>query len=178
LQFPSQSVILPADSKRRLAMLELSNYFCPNTKCVNYGVRGKGNLTVHFQYGKQDRRMLYCGSCKTRFSETKCTAFFGSKYSTETISRIVQTTAEGVGVRATARMLGLDKDAVNRVVLNVGEHCEKLLEMLMSQLGLTEVQLDELWTFVKKKVLPKMKAKKRKKEKTGSGLQSMPGPDC
>ena len=138
-------------------MLDVTKYFCPNPGCKDYGIRGKGNLNVHFRYGKHDRRMLYCTTCKIRFSETKGTAFFGSKYPSETIGKIIQTTAEGVGVRATARMLGLDKDAVNRVILKAGEHCRRVLDNLLVQLGLTEIQLDELWTFIEKKTLPRMR---------------------
>jgi transposase-like protein len=138
-------------------MQELENYFCTNPSCKDYGIIGKDNINVHFSYGKSKRRMLYCRTCKGRFSETKCTAFFGTKYSPETVGAIIRVTAEGNGVRATARILGLDKNAVNRVILKAGQHCEKVLRNLLSQLELTEVQLDELWAFVEKKTLPKMK---------------------
>ena len=124
-------------------MQDISNYFCTNPECKDYGIRGKGNLNVQFRYGKHNRRILYCTTCKARFSETKCTAFFGSKYSTETIGKIIRITAEGVGVRATARILELDKDAVNRVILKAGEHCRRVLDNLLVQLGLTEIQLYE-----------------------------------
>lgn len=157
-------------------MLEIDKYFCPNPSCKDYGMRGRGNLNVHFEYGKHARRMLYCTTCKTRFSETKGTAFFGSKYSSGTIAEIVRTTAEGVGVRATARLLRLDKDAVNRVILKVGEHCERVLDNLLAQLGLTELQLDELWTFIEKKTLPRMKEGAQRKARRGSGQRSIQRP--
>jgi hypothetical protein len=54
-------------------------------------------------------------------------------------------------VRATARLLELDKDTVNRVILRAGEHCARVLSGLLTSLKLTETQLDELWTFVKKR---------------------------
>lgn len=141
-------------------MVELGLCFCPNEHCKDYGLRGLANLTRQFSYGvNKDRHMLYCRSCKTRFAQTRCTAFFGSKFSSVQIGSILRTTAEGVGVRATGRILGLDKDAVNRVVLKAGEHCAKVLENLLVQLDLTEVQLDELWTFLEKKTLPELKAR-------------------
>ncbi|MDR1616440.1 MAG: helix-turn-helix domain-containing protein, partial [Syntrophomonadaceae bacterium] len=56
----------------------------------------------------------------------------------------------GVSVRATARLLGISKSTVNMVILKVGEHCRKIFQTLMKNLQMTEVQLDELWTFVKK----------------------------
>jgi hypothetical protein len=46
----------------------------------------------------------------------------------------------------------LDKDTVNRVILRAGEHCANVLSCLLASLKLTEAQLDELWTFVKKRV--------------------------
>ena len=150
-------------------MLDITNYFCTNPRCKDYGVKGRGNLKFHFRYGKQGRKMIYCITCKCRFSETKCTAFFGTKYSSKTIAQIVRATAEGNGVRATARILDLDKDAVNRVILKVGEHCEKVLDNLLIQLGLTEIQMDELWSFIEKKTLPRMRERTMKVDKHGSG---------
>jgi transposase-like protein len=154
-------------------MVELGLCFCPNEGCKDYGLRGQGNLTRQFAYGvKKDRYMLYCRTCKVRFAEMRCTAFFGSKFTSEEIGAILRTTAEGVGVRATGRILGLDKDAVNRVILKAGEHCAKVLEDLLVQLDLTEVQLDELWSFLDKKTLPEMRG--RNAARNGSGRRSMP----
>lgn len=154
-------------------MIDLELCFCPNTACSDHGLRGHGNLTRQFAYGvNKDRHMLYCRTCKARFAETRCTAFFGTKFTSEQIGAILRTTAEGVGVRATARILGLNKDAVNRVILKAGEHCAKILETLLVQLDLTEVQLDELWTFLEKKTLPRMKT--RNVALNGSGRRSTP----
>lgn len=136
---------------------DLSLLFCTNQQCKDYGIRGKGNLHEGFAYGKHKRHMLTCRTCKARFSETKCTAFFGSRYSGDQIGKILRTTAEGVGVRATARILDLDKDAVNRVILKAGEHCAQVMDNLLVNLSLTEVQLDELWTFLEKKTIPVLK---------------------
>lgn len=156
-------------------MAELGLCFCPNEACKEYGLRGQGNLTRQFAYGvNKDRHMLYCRTCKSRFAETRCTAFFGSKLSSEQIGSILRTTAEGTGVRATGRILGLDKDAVNRVILKAGEHCAKVLENLLVQLDLTEVQLDELWTFLEKKTLPALRMKVA--ARSGSGRRSRPKP--
>jgi transposase-like protein len=154
-------------------MVDLGLCFCPNEACRDHGLRGQGNLTRQFAYGvNKDRHMLYCRICKRRFAETRCTAFFGSKFTSAEIGSILRTTAEGVGVRATGRLLGLDKDAVNRVILKAGEHCVKVMENLLVQLDLTEVQLDELWTFLEKKTRPEMRA--RMAVRSGSGRRSTP----
>ena len=157
-------------------MLDVNHAFCPNSECRDHQLRGKGNIRGHFVYGKQEHQMLYCTTCKSRFSETRCTALFGLKYSPDVVARIIRATAEGLGVRATARLLGLDKDAVNRVILRVGTHCERLLDELLTGLGLTEVQLDELWTFVGKKTVPRLMQRKLRAARHGSGRGSTPKP--
>jgi hypothetical protein len=48
---------------------DLSRFCCLNEDCPDFGKRGIDNLTVCARYGKdRRRRMLYCRTCKTRFS--------------------------------------------------------------------------------------------------------------
>ncbi len=133
-----------------MSALELSQYFCPNKDCKDYGLRNQSNIGKRAVYGKDNRWLLYCKTCRKKVSETRCTAFFGAKYPRETIQAIIRVVAEGNGVRATSRILGLSKDGVNHLILKAGEHCERVLSNLLMSLNLTEVQLDELWTFIKK----------------------------
>ena len=133
-------------------MSELDQCFCPNEQCKDYGLRRQGNIAVRGKYGKDKcRDLLYCRTCGKRFASTQASALFGLHLQAETIRQIIHHAAEGVGVRATARLLELDKDTVNRVILRAGEHCANVLSGLLTSLKLTEVQLDELWAFVKKR---------------------------
>jgi len=151
-------------------MSEASSAFCPNEDCKDYGLRNHGNITVRGKYGKDKTKdLLYCKTCGKRFASTRGTAFFGLHISDEKIGQIIHHAAEGVGVRATARLLGLNKDTVNRVILRVGEHCELVLSSLLRSLKLGEAQLDELWAFVKKRKILANKNLKRSSEKNGSG---------
>ncbi len=155
-------------------MSELETYFCPNTNCKDYGVRAHGNISLRGKYGKDlSRDLLYCRTCGKRFAASHASALFGLHLPSETIRAIIHHAAEGVGVRATARLLSLDKDTVNRVILRVGEHCATVLSSLLVSLDLTEVQLDELWTFVKKRhVLAAPKTSSRSTGERGSGQPS------
>ena len=151
-------------------MSEASSAFCPNEDCKDYGIRNHGNITVRGKYGKDKTKdLLYCKTCGKRFASTRGTAFFGLHISDEKIGQIIHHAAEGVGVRATARLLGLNKDTVNRVILRAGEHCELVLSCLLRSLKLGEAQLDELWAFVKKRKILANKNLKRSSEKNGSG---------
>jgi transposase-like protein len=151
-------------------MLEMEHYACPNPECPDHGERGKGNIGRQSRYGRYDRWILRCKTCKTRFSQTTGTPLHDVKLSPEKVELILKVTAEGVGVRATGRITGVSKDAVNRLILKVGEHCEKVLRELLRDLELTELQLDELWSFIEKKTLPTMKREMTKStESSGSG---------
>jgi transposase-like protein len=134
-------------------MVTIDNYFCPNENCKCYGLRGHGNLVKAGTYKKQcvDKQMFKCKICQRRFSETRNTIFFGSHYSDETIHNIIRSVAEGNGVRATARILGLSKDSVNSVVLIAGAYAKTVMNNLLKNLHLQECQMDELWSFVNKK---------------------------
>jgi transposase-like protein len=157
-------------------MNDLERFFCPNEQCKDYGLRGQGNVAVRGKYGKDKTRdLLYCRTCGKRFAATQASALFGLHLPPQTIRQIIHHAAEGVGVRATARLLGMDKDTVNRVILRAGEHCERVLSSLLVSLNLTEAQLDELWTFVKKrKVLAAPKTSSATTGGRGSGRPSTP----
>jgi transposase-like protein len=143
-------------------MGDFDQCFCPNENCKDHGLRGQGNIAFRGKYGKnKSRDLLYCRTCGHRFAATRNTALFGLHISPEQIRQIIHHAAEGVGVRATARLLDMDKDTVNRVILRAGEHCSRVLSDLLRSLHLTETQLDELWTFVKKRKVPTTPKKSR-----------------
>ena len=147
-------------------MNNVNNAFCPNVDCKDYGLQNHGNIAIRGKYGKdKDKDLLYCRTCGKRFASTRATAFFGLHLSDDKIAQIIHHAAEGVGVRATSRLLDINKDTVNRVILRAGEHCEIVLSNLLRSLKLNEAQLDELWAFVKKRNL----LSKKKLAKNGSG---------
>jgi hypothetical protein len=149
--------------------MDLANYFCPNPKCRDHGIRGRGNITTSTRYGKHKTHLLRCKTCNQRFSENRNTVFMHSNYSRETIQTIILAIAECNSIRGTARILSLDKDGVNRVVLKAGEHCKTILGNLIRDLHLNECQLDELWAFVKKRKLFPNKTLNKSMDGTGSG---------
>jgi hypothetical protein len=147
-------------------MTDVKNAFCPDADCKDYGLQNQGNIAIRGKYGKnKDKDLLYCRTCGKRFASTRATAFFGLHLSDDKIVQIIHHAAEGVGVRATSRLLDINKNTVNRVILRAGEHCEIVLSNLLCSLKLKEAQLDELWSFVKKRNL----LTKKKLAESGSG---------
>ncbi len=151
-------------------MTNIENAFCPNKDCKDYGLQNHGNIAIRGKYGKEKTKdLLYCRTCGKRFAPTRATAFFGLHLTEEKITQIIHHAAEGVGVRATARLLSINKDTVNRVILRAGEHCEIVLSSLIRSLKLKETQLDELWSFVKKRKILANKNSNKNLGKSGSG---------
>jgi len=105
-------------------MDDLSIFCCHNEACADHGKRGAGNLSVCFRYGKQQRRMLYCKTCKARFSERKGTALFDSRLPDDKAVSILRHLEEGCGVRKTGRLVGVHKDTVTRYGLAAGRHAK------------------------------------------------------
>lgn len=114
-------------------MDDLSAFCCQNPECSDYGKRGEGNLSVSMRYGPdKKRRMLYCSTCKSRFSERKGTPLFDTRLPEEKVVSILAHIAEGCGVRKTGRLVGVSKDTVTRYCVLAGEHAQQLHEELVA----------------------------------------------
>jgi transposase-like protein len=111
---------------------DLSIFCCQNQECPDYGRRDHGNLTVCARYGPHQRRLLYCRSCKARFSERKGTPLFDSRLPPEKVVAVLEHIAEGCGVRQTGRLCGVDKNTVVRYSLLAGDHAEQLHDELVA----------------------------------------------
>jgi hypothetical protein len=68
---------------------DLSRFCCLNPDCPDHGRRNAGNLTVCARYGKYQRRLLRCRSCKARFSERKGTPLFDTVHKRRKQGRVV-----------------------------------------------------------------------------------------
>ena len=106
---------------------DLSRFCCQNTQCPDHGNRGADNLTVCGRYGKQGQhRLLYCRTCRDRFSERKGTPLFGSKLPEDKAVSLFQHLAERCGVRSTARLVGVNPNTVVRYSRLAGPHARQI----------------------------------------------------
>jgi transposase-like protein len=111
---------------------DLARFCCQNPDCPDHGQRGLGNLRVCFRYGPQQRRMLACRTCQQRFSERKGTPLFDSRLPDRQVVSVLDLVAEGIGVRKTSRLVGVNKDTVVRYSLLAGEHARQLHDELVA----------------------------------------------
>jgi LacI family transcriptional regulator len=114
-------------------MDDLARFCCQNTECRDYGTRDAGNLSVCDRYGpNKERRMLYCATCKARFSERKGTPLFGARLPEKDIVSLLAHIGEGCGVRKTGRLIGVNKNTVVRYSLLAGRHAKDLHDELVA----------------------------------------------
>ena len=124
--------------------------YCRNLRCRFYGKVGTfSRLLFHdWHDGAARFRCTHCGSLSgTRLG----TAYAGIRTDASTYQSGTRHLAEGASIRATGRLLSLDKDTVCHWLPRLGQHCNRVMSYFFRNLHLSECQLDELWTFIYKK---------------------------
>jgi LacI family transcriptional regulator len=85
------------------------------------------------RYGDdQQHRLLYCATCKGRFSERKGTPLFDTRLPRDRVLAVLAHLADGCGVRQTARLVGVGKDTVTRLARMAGDHARRLHDELVA----------------------------------------------
>jgi LacI family transcriptional regulator len=114
-------------------MDDLARFCCQNPRCPDHGKRGLDNLTVCGHFGKGGRlRLLYCRTCKYRFSERKGTALFQARLSDAKIQAVAAHLAEGCGVRKTGRLVQVTHNTVSRYSKLLGGHARAMHDELVA----------------------------------------------
>jgi len=126
---------------------------CPNPRCKQYGKKGLGNVVSNGTYRTRSTgraRLFLCRTCGKAFSSRSGTAFFDLRSPRKKVLMGLRLLAEGLGLRGTSRVLEIKLDTIRRWLATAALHCEQVSDMLVRDLNLSQVQVDELWTFVKK----------------------------
>lgn len=71
--------------------------------------------------------------------------------SPDTQAQLIATLVEGTSIRATARLVGVNRGTIARYLLLVGAACALLHDALMRRILAGVIECDEIWTFVAKK---------------------------
>ncbi len=131
--------------------IELSSYWCPRKECPDYGKTGKGNIIIKEKYGKEERYLLKCRTCKHCFSETRDTAFFCLHTPKDEVLRVLAMLPEKGSIRGLARATGHSQNTISSWIKVAGNHCKEVNEYCLKDLKLERVQVDEIWSYIKKR---------------------------
>jgi IS1 family transposase len=136
-------------TNRRPREVDTSRHFCPHAGCDYRGWLGLGNLRANGHPSGGPWRQFHCTSCKGYFLETHGTIFHGKQAAVELIVRVLACLAEGLGIRATARVFEVDPHTVLHWLAEAAEHLRAFSSYFLCDLHLEQLQLDELYAVLR-----------------------------
>jgi IS1 family transposase len=130
-------------------MVDTAMHFCPHSDCDYRGWLGLGNLRANGHPSGGPWRQFHCTSCKGYFLETHGTIFHGKQASVERIVHVLACLAEGLGIRATARVFEVDVNTVLQWLVEAAEQLRAFSAYFLCDLHLEQVQLDEVYAVLR-----------------------------
>jgi transposase-like protein/IS1 family transposase len=110
-----------------------------NVECQRFGKHRNG------------LRRFHCPKCKRTYTEPH-TRTLGEMYIPwEKALLAIQLLLEGNSIRSTQRITGLDKYTIMKALVLAGEKCEEISSKMINHVPVTEIQADEIWSFIGKK---------------------------
>ncbi len=106
--------------------MDTSTCYCRNRYCSMYGQSGtRARLRPHGMHRHAPR--FKCAECDSLVFARTGTAYAGIR-TDETVYRLgAKLLAEGMAIRATGRVLEVDKDTVCSWLPGLGRHCERVM---------------------------------------------------
>ena len=112
------------------------------------------------KYGRKRVQRYLCKQCGKRYSEPQDKPLGDVRLPDEKVLLILHCLVEGNSVRGTARLCDVEKRTVLTILKAAGENCERLLERRIRNVPVDHVELDEIWTFCRKKERRKTREEK------------------
>jgi transposase-like protein/IS1 family transposase len=134
---------------RRPRRVDASMHFCPHPGCDYRGWVGLGNLRANGHPNGGPWRQFHCTACNGYFPEHYGTIFHGKQVAVELIVRVLARLAEGVGIRATARVFEVDPNTVLGWLVKAAEQLQAFSRYLLCEVHVNQLQLDELYAVLR-----------------------------
>jgi IS1 family transposase len=138
-----------APTHRRPRAVDTSMHFCPHSDCDYRGWLGLGNLRANGHPSGGPWRQFHCTSCDGYFLATHGTLFHGKQAAVALIVRVLACLAEGLGLRATARVFEVDANPVWQWLVAAAEQLRAFSASFLCDLHLEQLQLDELYAVLR-----------------------------
>ena len=114
---------------------------CPH--CGGAATVGKGQT--------EGRQRWVCRSCRRSFGATTGTAMYRLKTPVAEVARALLVVLRRVSLLAAEEQTGHKYETIGRWLRQAAAHAEALTEVLVHDVHLTEVEVDEFWSFVTRK---------------------------
>jgi IS1 family transposase len=135
-------------TRGRPRQVDTSFHFCPKANCDYWGWVGLGNISANGHPNGGPWRQLHCTSCGGYFQETHGTPVHGKRVALDLLVWAVGALAEGLGIRAVARVFEVDPNTVLQWLVEVADHAMAFSRYFVHDVRVTQVQLDELFALL------------------------------
>jgi hypothetical protein len=139
---------MPA-TNRRPRVIDTSRHFCPHEGGDYRGWPGRGNLSANGHPSGGPWRQCHCTACNGYFPEHHGTLFHGKRASVDFIVRVLACLAEGLGMRATARVFEVDPNTVLPWLVEAAEQLQAFTRSVLCDVHVQQRQLDELYAVIR-----------------------------
>jgi len=95
------------------------------------------------------RRIFRCSECERPFSETRDTVFFDLRTPEDKVMMALKMLLVKVGLSDIGFVLGVTEDTVLEWLRRAAQKAHEINAHLLRDLPVTQVQLDEMWSFIR-----------------------------
>jgi IS1 family transposase len=134
---------------RRPRTVDTSRHFCPHAECDYRGWLELNNLRANGHPNGGPWRQCHCTSCHGYFLETHGTLFHGKQAEVELIVRVLACLAEGLGIRATARVCEVAPNTVLAWLVEAAEQLRAFSASFLCKVYVNQLQPDELYAVLR-----------------------------
>lgn len=133
-------------SKEEFDSLKSSQY-CDNEDCSCYNQPETDNIRINSRVKAQ----VYCNVCGNRWVLTKGTMFYGLRTPMDKVITVLLCLTRGMGVNNTCRQEKVTADSILSWIIKAAQHTNEFSQYMQQEMDLEQVQIDEFWSFVRKK---------------------------
>jgi transposase-like protein len=116
---------------------------CPNPNCRESHVVRNGS--------HRGRQRYVCHTCRTYFGETQGTPMYNLKTPAAEVAQALLIVMRRGSLRAAEEITGHKYETISVWLKRAATHAAALTQVLASDLHLSQVEIDEFWSFVQKK---------------------------
>lgn len=116
---------------------------CPTPDCAAPHVVRNGTL--------KGRQRYHCKGCGAWYGETHGTPMYRLRTPPEEVGRVLLVVMRRGSLRAAEEITGHKYETIGRWLRIAAEHAEALTEVLVHDLELSALEVDEFWSFVRRR---------------------------
>ena len=128
--------------------VDTTGHFCPQATCAYHGRVAWGHSRANGHPGGRRWRQLVCLGCRGYFLETLGTPFHAKQVAPDKLVWAIAALAEGLGIRAVARVCETDPHTVLVWLVETADHLEAFSRHFLHDLDVEQVQMDELFALL------------------------------